>query len=275
MAYKNIMVHLSAVSDNSASLAVAANLAECVSAHVIGVATFELVPSAYFAAGEYAAKLIAESREMLHKNLDALEAKFRDALKGCSPSCEWRGALEFPTRHLIENARIADLIVVGHKRDLSNVAYSELDVGEVLMAAGKPVLTVPGSADWFDFRSVLVAWKDRRETRRAITDALPLLRKAKDVCVIGVLEGEESEVQIRSELDDVKRWLARHDVLADTRTARAEKTISEAIEFQARDIGAKLTIAGGYGHSRMREWAFGGVTRALLKHDERCAFLSH
>ena len=84
MAYKNIMVHLSAVSDNSASLAVAANLAECFSAHVIGVATFELVPSAYFAAGEYAAKLIAESREMLHKNLDALEAKFRDALKGFS-----------------------------------------------------------------------------------------------------------------------------------------------------------------------------------------------
>ncbi len=85
------------------------------------------------------------------------------------------------------------------------------------MQAGRPLLVVPDSVDWLDLRSVLVAWKDTPEARRAIADSLPMLRKAKDVTVAEIVEDGDGRPAAASRVRDVVAWLSRHGVSASER----------------------------------------------------------
>jgi nucleotide-binding universal stress UspA family protein len=81
----------------------------------------------------------------------------------------------------------------------------------------------------------------------------------------------------RARLEDVQTWLRRHRVMADIRVATTDPGSRQdaAVLVEAcLDRGADLVVAGAYGHSRLREWALGGVTRDLLMRGDRCVFLS-
>src|SRR5581483_12012187 len=122
-------------------------------------------------------------------------------------------------------------------------------------------------------KCALVAWKDTREARRAVNDALPLLRKVKDVVVVEIIEDEAQRDSAHGRLDDVVAWLGHHGVVAAPRVfhfPESEKTRGKLWEY-----GADFIIAGAYGHARLREMIFGGFTLDLLKHSPQCAFLSH
>jgi nucleotide-binding universal stress UspA family protein len=79
----------------------------------------------------------------------------------------------------------------------------------------------------------------------------------------------------RRRLADVVAWLARHGVEANGSTALADGTEAKQLAAVAKDVGADLIVAGAFGHSRLPEWAFGGVTRDLLLFADRCVFASH
>jgi nucleotide-binding universal stress UspA family protein len=121
---------------------------------------------------------------------------------------------------------------------------------------------------------VLVAWKDTRETRRAVADALPLLRKASHVTVVTVT-GIETPAEAKSRVADVVGWLKHHAVTAVPVVVRSTGDDAAQLQGTARDQDAGVIVAGAYGHSRLREWALGGVTRHLLMHGAGCALLSH
>ncbi len=91
------------------------------------------------------------------------------------------------------------------------------------MQLGRPLLLVPPEVRWLDLRSVLVAWKDRPEARRAIVDALPLLRKAKDVAVAQIAEGGDSSETASARAKDVVAWLSRHGIFAVRARSRCER----------------------------------------------------
>ena len=120
----------------------------------------------------------------------------------------------------------------------------------------------------------IVCWKDTREARRAVSDALPLLRAAQRVTVVEIAAPEES-ARTLSRLDDVLAWLERHGVRASALMPAAahngKGVLAAILETQDSD----LIVAGAYGHSRVREWAFGGVTRDLLMQPKRCTLVSH
>jgi nucleotide-binding universal stress UspA family protein len=136
------------------------------------------------------------------------------------------------------------------------------------------VLVVPDSYTWLDLRSVLIAWKDTPEARRAIVDAMPILRQAKDVAVVEIIEEEPDRLAALSGIRDIVVWLSRHGVVASEHVPAEKGNAAEQIQRITSELGAGLIVAGAYGHSRLREWAFGGVTRRLLNPSDRCSLLS-
>jgi nucleotide-binding universal stress UspA family protein len=118
-----------------------------------------------------------------------------------------------------------------------------------------------------------VAWKDTREARRAVVDALPLLHKAKDISVIEIVEGEASRNAAQERVNDVAAWLKRHDVLAFPKVLHAASEAEQIDRIWKTE--ADIVVAGAYGHARLREWVFGGVTRNLITRSQRCSFLAH
>lgn len=121
------------------------------------------------------------------------------------------------------------------------------------MQAGHPLLVVPDGVTWLDLRSVLVAWKDTPEVRRALASALPMLRKAGEVTVAEIPQSDEARAALMARVADVAAWLAQHGITA---AAQLEKI--------ADNIGAGLIVAGAYGHSRFRELLLGGATQHLV-----------
>jgi nucleotide-binding universal stress UspA family protein len=139
--------------------------------------------------------------------------------------------------------------------------------------AVRPV--VPPAVRSLSARHIIVAWKDTREARRATWDALPFLCAADSVRVLEMTDEADPE-PVRGRVGDVVRHLERHQVKAqgEVRNQREASAADEIILAAERD-GADLIVAGGYGHARLREWVFGGVTRDLLRHCPTCCLLSH
>ena len=122
---------------------------------------------------------------------------------------------------------------------------------------------------------VLVAWKDSRESRRALTDALPLLGKAGKVSVIGIAE-DGTEKASRDSVEDVSDFIRAHGKDAKALAISSnDQSIAEQLLAYAKANEVGLIVLGGYGHARMREWIFGGVTRSLLRTSQVCCLFSH
>jgi nucleotide-binding universal stress UspA family protein len=117
--------------------------------------------------------------------------------------------------------------------------------------------------------------KDSREARRAVLDALPFLREASRVTVVEICEsGEESTAQ--EHIEDVARYLSRHRISCGPRVIIHQEGPGAAQLIRlARDEGADLIVVGAYGHSRLGEWMFGGMTRDLLATSPICCLMSH
>jgi nucleotide-binding universal stress UspA family protein len=202
------------------------------------------------------------------------EARFRAAVGQRARDVEWRCELTSPTDYVAREARAADLVITGSNRDgILLDRLRRLDPSELVMRAGRPLFLVPPEAEYLKLQNVLVAWKDTREARRAVADALPLLHKAKDITILEVVEGEASRKDAQERVKDVAAWLGRHDILA------FPKVLHAAAEAEQIDkiwqSGADLVVAGAYGHTRFSEWVFGGVTRNLITRSRHCSFLTH
>ena len=119
-------------------------------------------------------------------------------------------------------------------------------------------------------KRVTVAWKDTRESRRALRDALPLLRKAEQIVVTEICERELEVADSQRRLRDVAQYLSRQGVscVAD-RVRPAEGTTAETLSRFVHDELSDLIVAGAYGHSRVGEWVFGGMTQELSRPQPR------
>src|ERR1700681_1317956 len=111
-------------------------------------------------------------------------------------------------------ARSADLVIMGVASGALADASRRVKTGDLVMQVGRPVLIVPAAADKLKLERVVIGWKDTRETRRAIFDALPLLKQAVHVAIVEIA-AEEELAAARTHLDDVVNWLKRHGVAAE------------------------------------------------------------
>lgn len=276
MTYATVMVSLALDQPNEARLQVAGELAERFEAAIVGVAAAQFAPPLYFADGRAAQNLIEQGEASVKARLGKLEAQFRTATRNRGGRTEWRAALDFPARFVLAQARCADVVVTGGQSPAFSDAFSLASPKDLVMQAGRPLLLVPDNVTWLDLRSVLVAWKDTPEARRAITDALPLLRKARDVTVVEIAEQNEDRAAVMAGVTDVVAWLARHGIAATARITEAgrNETAADQLGKVAADVAAGLIVAGAYGHSRFRELILGGVTQSLVTQTDRCVLLS-
>lgn len=276
MTYANLMVHLQIGGSNTDLLQVAADLAGRFQAHVVGIGACQPMQPVYND-GYIPQRLIQEDLDEIDKEIKLAEFEFRNALHGRATSLKWKSTVTFSplADYVAREARTADLIVTGADRSANLLDRSRhIPIGDLAMQAGRPLLIVPAIATRIGSDRVLVCWKDTRETRRAVVDALPFLKAAKHVTVVEIAD-DESENEARRHVAEVAAWLASHGVGAHGTVASSTGNDAAKLAAVADEQGADLIVAGAYGHSRVREWALGGVTRDLLLRADRCTLISH
>ena len=269
MSYASIMVAVDLGEHARDRIRLAGHLADVFQAHLIGVAA-EMPPYQGASAGPTpgSAYFIPSIQEAVLNDLRLAHDTFDQAASGRS-NVEWRSTLDFPLAFLTSQATAADLVVVGRHR--KGHPLLSVDPGDALMELGRPVLVVPPKIDRVDLKRVVVAWKNTREARRAVWDAIPLLKRASHIHVVTVNEDDRA-----CGAEDVARYLKVHDIQATpSQTDAGGVAVSEALLDVVAECGADLLVAGAYGHGRLREWIFGGVTRDLLAAAPICCLMSH
>lgn len=178
-----------------------------------------------------------------------------------------------PAENTLRSAHCTDLIVLGGRRPILDVEAS-LFAG-VLAASGRPVLLVPSGCARKSIDKVLVAWKPTFQAARAVHDALPLLRRARQVDVLTV-EPPMSPNEDPEPAEQIAAHLGRHAVQA--RVVHVERKLASAgqrILDQVRESGADLIVCGGYSHPRALEHVMGGTTKALRDRSPVPVLFSH
>lgn len=202
------------------------------------------------------------------------EKQFRYAAKQRAREIEWRSAMARPEDYVACEARASDLVITGanHAGELMD-QFASLDPGDLVMQAGWPVIVVPSEVERLRLKCAMVAWKDTREARRAVSDALPLLQKVQEVVVVEVIQDQTFRPAAHRQLDDVIAWLGRHGISAVGRAfdfSEKEKPLEKLWQY-----GADFLVAGAYGRAPFREWVFGGFTQGVLRSSRQCSFLAH
>jgi nucleotide-binding universal stress UspA family protein len=272
MSYQALMVHLDVERDCEPRVQVALALADRLQATLIGVAGLALRPTLVAGGIVVFSQPPEDDLRRTAVLLDELGKRF--LAKGQHlKQIEWRSSLDSSFDLLSREARAADLVIVGPRRNAAHL-HDLIDPGAVLLRAGRPVLVVPDTAAPLGLQRVVVAWKDTREARRAVYDAIPLLQHAKEVLLVEVGD-EEDKGEAKKGLADVTRYLTGHKVTAEQTWRRAKGPAAADVLHFALNEKADLIVAGGYGHSRLGEWIFGGVTHELLARSPVCCLLSH
>jgi nucleotide-binding universal stress UspA family protein len=174
---------------------------------------------------------------------------------------------------LIEYARLRDLTIVVPKGEFFDRWYAE----SIIFGSGRPTLVIPQTrkrAGAFSLDTVVVAWDFSRPASRAVADALPILEKAKRVCVVTVTN--EKVIDTKRSGAELAKHLARHGVepLLDTVDA-AGRSIGDVLRSCLASRNADLLVMGAYGHSRVRDFILGGATKSMLAKPPLPIFLSH
>ena len=267
MSYRTILVHADAGPGVENRVRLAARLAQDEDARLIGAAA--QLPARLVeirAAGAAILQLALTEDDLRGNEVDFKEAErnFYRWITGFGLESEWRTAIDFPIVAIANMAATADLIVVGGAGESHPPTVNPyFDTGDLIMRAGRPVLVVPSGCDELDLRHVLVAWKNTREARRALTDALPFLKLVNHVTLLTV--GESGALDASSE--DAEAFLEHHGIQARSEICEPKIwTTSEQILALAKQRAAGLIVLGAFGHARTREWMFGGVTKDLLGH---------
>ncbi len=276
MAYASLLVH---VEDDSpvwdARVELAAGLAKRFHARLTGLCSIapSYIPPDDIVSVALSRSLMQEDEQRARKTFAAAEGRFRTIANNGSLKLDWRSTVDEPEAAIVREALGADLVIVG--RPAEGLGPEPLDVGEVLLSSGRPLLLVPLGVRALSLRSVVIFWKDTREARGAVWDALPLLEMADSVFVVAIEPGRPS-MEATESLNGIVTYLHRHGVKARGECrALSAATEAEDLLLCAQQQQADLLVAGAYGHSRLREWALGGVTQALLERATACCFLSH
>ena len=176
---------------------------------------------------------------------------------------------------MADQARGADLLLIAPEPSgVGSESTRRIDIGDLVMRIGRPMVVVPPNVEALDLEHVVVGWKDTKETRRAVLDALPLLRSAGHVTVMEIVEDAADVALARRHLADVVAWLEGHGFAAEAIAEPLSSSAVAQLEEAAAAKKAGLLVIGAYAHNRLREWVLGGMTRDALRHPARCSLMS-
>ena len=267
--YKDLVVPITGTPGDMDALNIAIDLAACHDAHLTVLEMVHLPTPMLGPWGMVPDVAMSDVYGRLRAQAESNVAKLEARLEKESISFEV-GMLETlaePARMAAHRAHHADLAVVAGS--IGNTIEAETThayFGSLLLESGRPVMMVPPRCNTpMPPKRVVMAWRATSEAARAVHDALPLLTGAEmvDLLLVDTSDDEhDSNVQPGA---DIARHLARHGVKTNVVVLKSgNKAVSSILLDHARKARANLLVVGGYGHSRFREWAMGGVTRELL-----------
>jgi len=277
MTWSSMIVYVDDEADNIQRIEQAAALAKAHGAHLIGVSACapETPVADAYGAGILLGEVLIEQHERAENALKGAEARFREIATRAGVSCEWRADVGDPTSLLIKHARAADVLIVG--RDAANASgWRAPHPADLAMRAGRSILIVPPNpARSVVGAPVLLAWTDSRESRLAAVAAIPMLREAETVRVLELCDPEDMD-GARLRTADVVAWLTRHGVRAEGEArAHDDRSAGRRLLDCAAEMKAGAIVSGAWGHARMRQWIFGGVTQTLITESPVALLLAH
>jgi nucleotide-binding universal stress UspA family protein len=186
-------------------------------------------------------------------------------------SAEWIGEVGIDAAWLAEHGRVADLIVAGRGREAGGSAMEVLEAA--LMDSGCPVLIAPRTAPASVGGVICIAWKNTREAAGAVSAAHRFIARAERVAILTIDEDDEPGDRSAQRLQRALRWHNPNVTLQ--RLVRERGSAAETLLQAATRAGSDLLVMGGYGHTRLREAVFGGVTRHVLEHADLPVLMAH
>lgn len=278
MTYRNLLVLLEADSIAHAHVHYAIRMAARFECHLTGVAPCGRVELPAMPLVAPAAQLAALLSEQMQQRAAETAHRFRAA-------CRNEGFQD--AEALVESADVRQsLLRHAHCNDVTVLGQPDPEVEghreaiglveQAILQSGRPTLVVPYAGRFETVGTdVLVAWDDSREATRAVTDALPLLRRAERVRVLAWDEDGGGEQHLRQRLSALSGWLERHGVAAQVGVEPKTIGIAESMLSRAADFGSDLIVMGAYGHARWAERVLGGATRGLLQSMTVPVLMSH
>jgi nucleotide-binding universal stress UspA family protein len=274
---KDIVVNLSVGEKAGPAGDYAISVAAAFDAHLAGIA-FLYDPIVPVSGAGYIPAEVIETQE--HDNKAATKAALDRFMVACGRAGVTGEPLTLGTsfagvgEQFGRVARRFDLSVVGQAEPKTS-AVEEIIAESALFESGRPVIIVPYIQKApFKLDRVMLCWDGSRAAARAIADAMPLLRKAGrvEVVIVANERGKKDEI----EGADMGAHLARHDLNVEvTRTALGDIDVADVILSHAADAGSDFIVMGGYGHSRLREFVLGGVTRSIFRAMTAPVLMSH
>ena len=270
MAYRTLLMHLAELDSVGPQMRMAASVARLCSADLIGVGARATWPN--IDAEEPLGELEVLVEQTLAE-IDGIKSQFDSHASLFEHQPQWRSGVIVPEIMIGREACAADLILAarsGHGA-LPGLAA---DNGALVIETGLPILLLPEREAPLVLDTVVIGWKRTRESLRAISASLPFLKLAGRVLVASVVDPDE-ESDVREELALVCARLAAHGIKPEPRVIDGADQAGARLLALAAEERAGLVVAGGYAHSRFREWVFGGVTRTLLSAAGPFVLLSH
>ena len=223
-----------------------------------------VTPAETFARGKGMQSTIEVHRAQLERIEAEHRAQFEDIVRRHGIQSEWR-SLPYLSSEVGVHAYYADLVVIARPESAGETAAPPGLAESLVLSSGRPIIVFPPRGTVSEVRRILVAWSATRESIRAVADALPLLARAKAVEVL-VVDHERNRAGHGQEPGaDIARHLARHGAQVEVlRLSSGGKEVGRLLLSEAAAFRADLLVMGAYGHSHLREWMFGGVTRTVL-----------
>jgi nucleotide-binding universal stress UspA family protein len=273
---KDIVVNLGlGAHDPAGTYAVSA--AETFGAHLLGVAVaYEpVIPGTVM--GGIPPEVIESQREESNKKVRTAIARFEQLAKRTGISFETRpisASISGAADQIGRIGRRFDLVIVGQPQRSDSLPDDVVDEG-VLFESGRPVVFVPFiQKGGMTLDRIMVCWDGGRAAARAVADAMPLLKKAKQVEIVIVSDKRGRNDELPGA--DLGQHLARHELKVEVkRITSPDIDVPSTILSYAADSAADLIVMGGYGHSRLREFVLGGATRGLLEAMTVPVLMSH
>src|SRR5215468_1777929 len=274
---KDLVVNLTVGESRGDPGAYAVSLAEAFGAHVAAIALAHdpILPATLM--GGIPADFIESQREEAEAAASAAITRFEEAARRAGISAESRllaASIAEASDQFGRMARRFDLAVVG-QAEPEKASADELIAETALFESGRPVLFVPYiQKPGLTLGKVLVCWDGSRSAARAAGDAMPFLARAGEIEVLIVAgeRGKSDEIPGA----DIGQHLARHGLKVDVkRIVATDSDVANTILSYVADCAADLIVMGGYGHSRLREFILGGVTRGILEAMTVPTLMSH
>jgi nucleotide-binding universal stress UspA family protein len=278
MTYKTILLHLNDERRAAGLLDAATSLAARQQAHLIGL--FVMPPLPAYGALSIGSGIVKSGLALFRDEALRVRSLFEEACRARSIAAEWRliDDVQVPVASVVmDHGRSCDLIMVSQRDRGWDFTQLMEEPELVAIESGRPVLIIPHAGRFPNFgQRVTVAWNGRREAARAVFDALPLLTAAERVKVIWVNPQKEQALAGDVPTAEICAALARHGVKCEAATAQApDISVGNILLSGLTDDSSDLLVMGAYGHTRLREFVFGGATREILQHMTAPVLMSH